>query len=359
MDRKKTCECAEALIDRSPREIGLRLKLALLASALVAWWLVYRQLEGLAQWVTYGVLGLARGTHLGVAVAFFLYDVPKIMMLLVLVVFGVGLVRSFFTPERTRTILAGKRETLGDVLAALLGIVTPFCSCSAVPLFIGFIESGIPIGVTFAFLISAPMVNEIALVLLWGLFGWRVALIYMSTGLAIAMVTGWIIGRLDMERQVEDWAYQIRMASSPQTEQSLTWSARIDYAWQTVKDILGKVWPYIILGIAVGAGIHGYVPEGMMAAIMGKNAWWSVPLAVLIGAPIYSNAAGIIPVVQALLAKGASLGTVLAFMMSVIGISLPEIIILRKVLKPRLIAVFVGVVTVGIMMVGFLFNAIL
>lgn len=359
MDRKKTCECAEALIDRSPREIGLRLKLALLASALAAWWLLYRQLEGLAQWVTYGVLGLARGTHLGVAVAFFLYDVPKIMMLLVLVVFGVGLVRSFFTPERTRTILAGKRETLGDVLAALLGIVTPFCSCSAVPLFIGFIESGIPIGVTFAFLISAPMVNEIALVLLWGLFGWRVALIYMSTGLAIAMVTGWIIGRLDMERQVEDWAYQIRMASSPQTEQSLTWSARIDYAWQTVKDILGKVWPYIILGIAVGAGIHGYVPEGMMAAIMGKNAWWSVPLAVLIGAPIYSNAAGVIPVVQALLAKGASLGTVLAFMMSVIGISLPEIIILRKVLKPRLIAVFVGVVTVGIMMVGFLFNAIL
>ncbi|MDP3181939.1 MAG: permease [Desulfobaccales bacterium] len=358
MDNKEVCECATA-IDKGPRELTIRLKLALIIASLAAWWLLYRQLEGLAQWVTYGVLGLARGTHLGVAVAFFLYDVPKIMMLLVLVVFGVGLVRSFFTPERTRTILAGKRETLGDVLAALLGIVTPFCSCSAVPLFIGFIESGIPIGVTFAFLISAPMVNEIALVLLWGLFGWRVAFIYMSTGLAIAMVTGWIIGRLDMERQVEDWAYQIRMASSPQTEQSLTWSARIDYAWQTVKDILGKVWPYIILGIAVGAGIHGYVPEGMMAAIMGKNAWWSVPLAVLIGAPIYSNAAGIIPVVQALLAKGASLGTVLAFMMSVIGISLPEIIILRKVLKPRLIAVFVGVVTVGIMMVGFLFNVIL
>ncbi len=358
MDHKDVCECVTA-IDKGPRELTLRLKLALIIASLAAWWLIYRQLEGLAQWITYGLLGLARGTHLGVAVAFFLYDVPKIMMLLVLVVFGVGLVRSFFTPERTRTILAGKRETLGDVLAALLGIVTPFCSCSAVPLFIGFIESGIPIGVTFAFLISAPMVNEIALVLLWGLFGWRVALIYMSTGLAIAMATGWIIGRLDMERQVEDWAYQIRMASSPRTEQSPTWSARIDYAWQAVKDIVGKVWPYIILGIAVGAGIHGYVPEGMMAAIMGKNAWWSVPLAVLIGAPIYSNAAGIIPVVQALLAKGASLGTVLAFMMSVIGISFPEIIILRKVLKPRLIAVFVGVVTVGIMIVGFLFNVIL
>jgi hypothetical protein len=358
MADKDVCECVLA-VDKGSRDLNLRVKLALITISLAAWWLIYRQLEGLAQWTTYGLLGLARGTHLGVAVAFFLYDVPKIMMLLMLVVFGVGLVRSFFTPERTRTILAGKRETLGDVLAALLGIVTPFCSCSAVPLFIGFIESGIPIGVTFAFLISAPMVNEIALVLLWGLFGWRVALIYMSTGLAIAMTTGWIIGRLDMERQVEDWAYQIRMAPSPINEHSLSWSARIDYAWQTVKDILGKVWPYIIAGIAVGAGIHGYVPEGMMAAIMGKHAWWSVPLAVLIGAPIYSNAAGIIPVVQALLAKGASLGTVLAFMMSVIGISFPEIIILRKVLKPRLIAVFVGVVTVGIMIVGFLFNVIL
>ena len=358
MDNKEVWECVTA-VDKAPREISLRLKLALIMASLVAWGLVYRQLEGLAQWLTYGLLGIAQGTHLGVAVAFFLYDVPKIMMLLVLVVFGVGLVRSFFTPERTRAILTGKRETLGDVLAALLGVVTPFCSCSAIPLFLGFVEAGIPIGVTFAFLISAPMFNEIALVLLWGLFGWRVALIYTATGLAIAMLTGWIIGRLDMERQVEDWVYQLRMAPSPESENRLSWSARIDYAWQAVRDIVGKVWPYIILGIAVGAGIHGYVPEGMMAAIMGRQAWWSVPLAVAIGAPIYSNAAGIIPVVQALLTKGASLGTVLAFMMSVIGISLPEIIILRKVLKPRLIAVFVGVVIVGIMLVGFLFNAIL
>jgi uncharacterized membrane protein YraQ (UPF0718 family) len=359
IDRKESCDCAEAVIERRTREIHLRLKLGALALALTAWWLVYRRLEDLAAWLTYGLMGLARGTHLGTAVAFFLYDVPKIFMLLTLVVFGVGILRSFFTPERTRAILAGKRETVGDVLAALLGIVTPFCSCSAIPLFLGFIEAGVPLGVTFAFLISAPMVNEIALVLLWGLFGWRVALIYMSTGLAIAMVTGWIIGRLDMERQVEDWAYQIRMAPTPAAVTALSWSGRLDYAWQAVKDILGKVWPYIIAGIAVGAGIHGYVPEGMMASIMGRQAWWSVPLAVLIGAPIYSNAAGIIPVVQALLAKGASLGTTLAFMMSVIGISLPEIIILRKVLKPKLIAVFVGVVTLGIMIVGFLFNVIL
>jgi hypothetical protein len=358
MDRKETGECSVA-VAQTARETSLSLKLALIAGSLVAWWLLYRVLEPLAQWLTYGLMGIARSTHLGEAVAFFLYDIPKIFLLLVLVVFGVGLVRSFFTPERTRTILAGKKETLGDALAALLGVVTPFCSCSAVPLFIGFVESGIPIGVTFSFLISAPMVNEIALVLLWGLFGWKVALLYMSTGLAIAMATGWIIGRLDMERQVQDWVYEIRMGNNSAAFQSMNWSGRIDYAWQAVKDIVGKVWLYIVAGIAVGAAIHGYVPEGAMAAIMGQKAWWSVPLAVILGAPIYSNAAGIIPVVQALLGKGASLGTVLAFMMSVIGISFPEVVILRRVLKPKLIAVFIGVVAVGIMLVGFLFNAIL
>ena len=358
MDRKETGECSVA-VAQTARVTSLSLKLALIAGSLVTWWLLYRVLEPLAQWLTYGMMGIARGTHLGEAVAFFLYDIPKIFLLLVLVVFGVGLVRSFFTPERTRTILAGKRETLGDALAALLGVVTPFCSCSAVPLFIGFVESGIPIGVTFSFLISAPMVNEIALVLLWGLFGWKVALLYMSTGLAIAMATGWIIGRLDMERQVQDWVYEIRLGNNSAALQTMNWSGRIDYAWQAVKDIVGKVWLYIVAGIAVGAAIHGYVPEGAMAAIMGQKAWWSVPLAVILGAPIYSNAAGIIPVVQALLGKGASLGTVLAFMMSVIGISFPEVVILRRVLKPKLIAVFIGVVAVGIMLVGFLFNAIL
>jgi uncharacterized membrane protein YraQ (UPF0718 family) len=358
MERQEACKCGPD-IPAGTGNTHLKVKLALLALALVAWWLIYRQLEGLANWLTYGFMGLARGSHLGEALAFFLYDIPKIFLLLVLVVFGVGLIRSFFTPERTRAILAGKRETLGDVMAALLGVVTPFCSCSAVPLFLGFVEAGIPIGVTFSFLISAPMVNEIALVLLWGLFGWKIALLYMSTGLIIAMVTGFIIGRLDMERQVQDWVYEIRMGNNAAALQKLTWSGRFDYAWQAVKDIIGKVWLYIIAGIAVGAAIHGYVPEGVMAAVMGKKTWWSVPVAVLVGAPIYSNAAGIIPVVQALMEKGASLGTVLAFMMSVIGISLPEILILRRVLKPRLIAVFVGVVTVGIMIVGFLFNAIL
>lgn len=338
---------------------GQIFKLIFLALGLIIWYPLYSRLVPFSLWITYDVLRIARGTHLGDAVSFFFLDIPKVFMLLILVIWGVGVLRSFFTPERTRTILAGKREILGDVLAALLGVVTPFCSCSAVPLFIGFVEAGIPIGVTFAFLISAPMVNEIALVLLFGLFGWRIALIYMSMGLLIAMVTGMIIGRLNMERQVEDWVYEIRMGQTPALLQKLTWMNRIDYGLHQVRDIVGRVWIYIILGIGAGAAIHGYVPEGFLSALMGKQAWWSVPVAVILGAPLYSNAAGIIPVVQALLEKGAALGTVLAFMMSIIGISFPETVILRKVLKPRLIAVFVGVVTMGIIIVGFIFNAIM
>ena len=262
------------------------LKLILLGLALLAWYPIYSQLDPFSRWVAYDVFRIASGTHLGDAVAFFCLDVPKVFMLLILVIFGVGIVRSFFNPERTRTILAGKRELLGDVLAALLGVVTPFCSCSAVPLFIGFVEAGIPIGVTFAFLISAPMVNEIALVLLFGLFGWRIALIYMSMGLLIAIVTGIIIGRLNMERQVEDWVYEIRMGQTPAQLQELSWMGRVDYGLYQVKEIVGRVWLYIVLGIGAGAAIHGYVPEGFMASIMGKQAWWSVPAAVLLGAPL-------------------------------------------------------------------------
>ena len=335
------------------------IKLALLGLGLIAWYPVYRQLKPFSNWVAHDLFRIPHGTHLGDAVSFFFLDIPKVFMLLVLVVFGVGILRSFFTPERTRGILAGKREYLGNVMAAGLGIVTPFCSCSAVPLFIGFVEAGIPIGVTFAFLISAPMVNEIALVLLFGLFGWRIALIYMSMGLLIAILTGIIIGQLKMENQVEDWVYEIRMGQTPACLEQLSWLDRIDYGLNQVRDIVGRVWIYIILGIGAGAAIHGYVPENFLAAIMGKQAWWSVPVAVLLGAPLYSNAAGIIPVVEALLGKGAALGTVLAFMMSIIGISFPEVVILRKVLKPKLIAVFIGVVTVGITIVGFIFNAIM
>ena len=279
--------------------------------------------------------------------------------MLTLVVFGVGVIRSFFTPERTRRILAGRRESAGNVLAALLGIVTPFCTCSAVPLFIGFVTAGVPLGVTFSFLISAPMVNEIALVLLYGLFGWKVAALYLSTGLLVAMIAGWVIGRLRMESHLESWVLELQMAECETDEEHRAWTDRLRYGLDAVRDIVGKVWMYVVLGIAVGAAIHGYVPEGFMASIMGKSAWWSVPLSVLIGIPMYSNAAGIIPVVHALLEKGAALGTVLAFMMSVIALSLPEAVILRKVLKPTLIATFFGVVGFGILIVGYLFNILL
>ncbi|MHC1752473.1 MAG: permease [Humidesulfovibrio sp.] len=332
--------------------------LALLGLGLVLWFAVYFSLQDAARYVTGQVLGLDLASHLGRSVEFFLYDTPKVLMLLAIVVFGVGVLRSFFTPERTRRILAGKSEAAGNVMAALLGTVTPFCSCSAVPLFIGFLGAGVPLGVTFSFLVSAPMVNEIAVVLLYGLLGWKVAALYMVTGLAIAIVSGMVIGRLKMERHVEEWVTRIRLDTSGEKDAELSWAERIQAGRTALRDIMGKVWPWVVGGIAVGAGIHGYVPEGVLASIMGKDAWWSVPAATLLGIPMYSNAAGIIPVVEALLGKGAALGTVLAFMMAVIALSLPEMVILRKVLKPRLIVVFAGVVGTGIMLVGFLFNAI-
>jgi uncharacterized membrane protein YraQ (UPF0718 family) len=328
--------------------------------ALGIWWAVYRSLPAFSKWFTFSLLGLAPGDHLSSAVEFFIFDGPKVLLLLTLVVFAVGIVRSFFTPARARRILSGKRESAGNALASLLGIATPFCSCSAVPLFIGFVTSGVPLGVTFSFLVSAPMVNEIALALLYGLFGWKVAAIYTGTGLVIAMISGWIIGRLGMERCVEEWVYAAPSGADDGDEgPDLSWRDRVDYGLDAVRDIVGKVWPWVLAGIAVGAIIHGYVPENFMAAIMGADAWWSVPLAVLIGIPMYSNAAGIIPVVQALLGKGAALGTVLAFMMSVIGLSLPEMIILRKVLRVRLIATFAGIVGAGILIVGYMFNALM
>jgi len=327
-------------------------------AAVAAWVAVYISLSRLARWATYTIAGLTPGTRLASAVEFFIFEAPKVLMLLVLVVFGVGIVRSFFTPERTRRALAGRRESVGNVLAALLGTVTPFCSCSAVPLFIGFVTTGVPLGVTFSFLVSAPMVNEVALVLLVGLLGWKVAVLYMSMGLLIAIVSGWTIGRLQLERFVEPWVFSVQSAGADQPEAPVSWSDRLRAGTTAVVDIVGRVWPYVLAGIAVGAGIHGYVPENFMASLMGKGVWWAVPLAVLIGIPMYSNAAGIIPVVQALLAKGAALGTVLAFMMAVIGLSLPETIILRKVLRPQLIAVFIGVVGTGILLVGYVFNAI-
>jgi uncharacterized membrane protein YraQ (UPF0718 family) len=325
---------------------------------LCTWVLIYIFLEPASKWITFSLLGMDKEAHLGMAVQFFIFEVPKVLMLLALIVFIIGVIRSFFTPERTRRILSGKREGFANVLAALLGVVTPFCSCSAVPLFIGFVTAGIPLGVTFSFLVSAPMINEIALVLLLGLFGWKIAALYLLTGLLVAIFAGFVVGRLKMEKYVESWVYETAKGQTSETEKT-SWATRIEYGFQAVKDIVGKVWIYVVIGIGVGAGIHGYVPEGFLASFMGKGAWWAVPLAVLLGVPMYSNAAGIIPVVQALLAKGAALGTVLAFMMAVIALSLPEAIILRQILKPRLIFTFFGIVALGILLVGYLFNFIM
>jgi uncharacterized membrane protein YraQ (UPF0718 family) len=345
--------------EEAPRPRPLRAALGL-ALGVGVWAALYRTVQPIADLVTFRLLRMDPESHLGKSVAFFVYEVPKVLLLLVGVVFVVGIVRSFFTPERTRALLAGKRESVGNVLAAALGVVTPFCSCSAVPLFIGFVEVGIPLGVTLSFLVAAPMVNEVALVLLLGLFGWKIAALYLFTGLTLAIVSGFVLGRLGLERWVEPWVYESmqRSAAAYQAER-LGFEGRLAKGTEAVREVVGKVWLYVVLGIAVGAGVHGYVPEGLLAGIMGKSAWWSVPAAVVIGVPMYSNAAGIIPIVQALLEKGAALGTVLAFMMAVIALSLPEMVILRKVLRPRLIATFVAVVASGILAVGWLFNAVL
>ena len=328
---------------------------------LASWIWLYSRLQYFAD---YGMslTGIAANSHLGQALNFFLFETPKVLMLLVLIVFVMGVIQTFVAPERTRQLLSGRRLGVGNVMAASLGIVTPFCSCSAVPLFIGFLQAGVPLGVTFSFLISAPMVNEVALGLLLGLFGWKIAALYLGLGLTLAIFAGMIIGKLGMEKYLEDWVQAIQSKGGAVTvniDHKPDWPERFQAGISHLKEIVGKVWPYILLGVAVGAGIHGYVPENFMASIMGKDAWWSVPAAVLIGVPMYSNAAGIIPVVEALLGKGAALGTVLAFMMSVTALSLPEMIILRKVLKPRLIITFVGVVSVGILLIGYIFNAIL
>ena len=336
-----------------PRHIYL-----LVGLAVIAWIMAYNLIQPFANWLAYGLLALPQDSQLGESLAFFFYDVPKILLLLSGMVFIISIIRTFFSAERTRTLLGGKRQGVGNVLAAMLGIVTPFCSCSAVPLFIGFVESGIPLGVTFSFLIAAPLINEVAVVMLMGLFGWKIAGIYIVAGFIIAISAGYIIGRLNMERYVEDFVWNIQRAGGLAIEK-LTWSDRIERAWGSVKEIVGKVWLYVVVGIAIGAVIHGYVPENALAGILSNGAWWSVPMAVLIGIPLYSNAAGMIPIVGVLVEKGASLGTALAFMMAVIGLSLPEAVILRRVLKMPLLVTFFGVIGAGIMLIGYLFNWII
>jgi uncharacterized protein len=313
--------------------------------------------KAFVDWLVYSVFGLSAKSHLAAALNFFIYDTVKIFFLLSVIIFAVAIIRSFFPPEKTKQILSKFPETVGNVLAALLGIVTPFCSCSAVPLFIGFIEAGVPLGVTFSFLISSPMVNEVALIMLWGLFGWQVALIYITSGVIIAIISGMVIGRLKLEKYVEDYVYQIQMASNEIPNP--TWPERLNYAKGYVLEILHKVWPYVLVGIAIGGLMHGYAPANLLTKIAGRYNPFAVPIAVLIGVPLYSNAAGVIPIVKVLMDKGMAIGTALAFMMAVTGLSLPEGIILRKVLKPKLLAVFFGVVAIGIMITGYIFNWIL
>lgn len=325
---------------------------------LAVWVVLYKSIAPLTDLFIGIIPGLKEGQHFTESFRFFIFEVPKVLMLLVLIIFFVGIIRTFFTPEKTRKALEGKPLFAGNVMAATLGIVTPFCSCSAIPLFLGFVEAGIPLGVTFSFLIAAPMINEVAIVLLYGLFGWQVTAIYIGTGLILAITAGWIMGKLKLERYVEPWVYQFKGGNGDAGEERITLSQRIDRGLDSVREIVGKIWIYILLGIAVGAGIHGYVPQEFMGRIMGESSWYSVPLSILIGVPLYSNAAGIIPIVSVLIEKGVPLGTALAFMMAVIGLSLPEMIILRKVLKIRLIITFVAIVAFGILIVGYLFNTI-
>ena len=315
-------------------------------------------IKDLVSYITFNLLKLTRGSYLADATEFFIYDTIKIFLLLSVIIFGVSVIRSFFPPERTKKILSHKKEFIGNVLAALLGIVTPFCSCSAVPLFIGFVEAGVPLGVTFSFLISSPMVNEIAIVLLFGLFGWQVTAIYIGTGLLVAIFGGLIIGKLKLEKWVEEYVYQFHNGREYEIIKQ-SFKERLRYAKDNTIDILKRVWLYILIAIGIGGFIHGYVPEDFLTHYAGRGNFFAVPVAVLIGVPLYSNAAGVIPIVYALMEKGLSMGTVLAFMMAVTALSLPEMIILRKVLKVPLLGVFVGIMTVTIIAVGYLFNAIL
>lgn len=308
-------------------------------------------------WLVYGLIGLSSQSPLGSALDFFIYDTVKIFFLLVVIIFAISILRSFFPPEKTKRTLEKVPVFVGNVLAALLGIVTPFCSCSAVPLFIGFIEAGVPLGVTFSFLVSAPMVNEVALVMLWGLFGWKIAILYIASGIVVAIVSGTIIGRMKLEKWVEEYVYKIH--SGEAAVETLTWKDRIQYAFSYVGEIVGKVWPYVLVGIAIGGFMHGYAPADFLVRYAGPGVWYAVPLAVLIGVPLYSNAAGVIPIVKVLMEKGMAMGTSLAFMMAVTALSLPEAILLRKVLKPRLLAIYFGVVATGIMLTGYLFNAVI
>ena len=319
---------------------------------------IFYPVKLLSDWLTYSIFSIAPDTLLASAVNFFIYDTIKIFILLSVIIFAVSVIRSFLPPEKIRNIVSKQNRYVGHVLAALLGIITPFCSCSAVPLFLGFVEVGVPLGVTFSFLISSPMVNEIALVLLLGLFGWKIALLYIISGVVIAIISGIVIGSLKTENLLESFVLQNKIKATD-VDMTQTWKERFGYAKEYTVDIIKRVWIFVLIGIGLGAWIHGYVPADFLAQYAGSNKWYAVPLAVIIGIPLYSNAAGIIPLVSALTEKGVAIGTVLAFMMAVTALSLPEFIILKKVMKTKLILIFAGIVGVGIIFMGYLFNWVL
>ncbi len=339
----------------SRRPFALWLALALAATI---WTVLYVNLVPFWDWLIYDIVNLSAESRWGSAVHFFFYDTTKILLLLTGMIFVITVMRSFFSVERTRALLGGKRQSMGSVLAALLGGVTPFCSCSSVPVFIGFVAAGVPLGVTLSFLIASPLINEVAVVLLIGLFGWQVTLLYVVTGLMIAIVSGWVLGKLGLERYVASFVYDTPVGNAPEGGK-LTWADRFEMGIQEVRDIVGKIFPYLLVGIGIGAAVHGWVPADFLARYAGADQVWAVPAAVFMGIPLYSNAAGILPLIEALHAKGVALGTLLSFMMAVVALSLPELILLRRVLEVKLIAIFVAVVATGILTVGFLFNALL
>ena len=331
-----------------------------LGAAALGWLALYEVNEPLWDLIVYDVAGLAPASRLGSGVHFFFYDSIKIALLLVGIIFAVTVLRSLMSVERTRALLGGKREGVGNVMAAGLGVITPFCSCSAVPAFIGFVAAGVPLGVTMSFLIASPLVNEVAIGLLLGMFGIGPTLLYVVAGLVIAIVAGFVLGRLKLERWVEPFVFETRLGGQIiDPAAGLTWEDRIQMGVEEVGLILRKIWPYLLVGIALGAAIHGWAPEDFFTRYAGAGNPFAVLIAVLIGIPLYSNAAGIMPLVQALHDKGLPMGTLLAFMMAVVALSLPELILLRRVLKPQLIATFVAVTGAGIIAVGYLFNAVI
>jgi hypothetical protein len=319
---------------------------------------IFYPIKFFSDWLIFSIFGFVENSIFGKAINFFIYDSIKIAILLFVIIFVVSFIRSYLPPEKIKKILTNHFKIVGNVLAAFIGIITPFCSCSAVPLFIGFVESGVPLGVTFSYLVSAPMVNEVAAILLLGLFGWKIALLYVFSGVIIAIVTGVIIGKMKLEHLVEDYVWKIKVGQGLATETKNV-KIRTKEAWQYTFDLFKKIFPFVLLGVGVGAFIHGYVPENFLAGLAGKGGFWAVPVAVLIGVPLYSNAAGTIPIVKSLIEKGLPLGTALSFMMAVTALSLPEMVILRKVLKPKLLVIYIAILTLGIIFTGYLFNAVI